>query len=109
MLAYHAGLPLRGGFVGVDVFFVISGFLITGLLVAELTASGTVSWLRFVGRRIRRLLPAAVLVLVATSVVSCVRRTRAAPAGPRGRHHGAAAYVVNWVFARRESTTSRPT
>ena len=102
VLAYHAGLPLRGGFVGVDVFFVISGFLITGLLVAELHASGTVSWLRFVGRRIRRLLPAAVLVLVATSVVSWF-----VVPGLRRRDVGvdiaaSAAYVVNWVFARRE-------
>jgi peptidoglycan/LPS O-acetylase OafA/YrhL len=102
VLAYHAGLPLHGGFVGVDVFFVISGFLITGLLVAELRSSGTVSWLRFVGRRIRRLLPAAVLVLVATSLVSSV-----VVPGLHRRDIGidiaaSAAYVVNWVFARRE-------
>ncbi|HET9021236.1 MAG TPA: acyltransferase family protein [Ornithinibacter sp.] len=102
VLAHHAGLPLRGGFVGVDVFFVISGFLITGLLVAELRSSGTVSWLRFVGRRIRRLLPAAVLVLVVTSLVSYV-----VVPGLRRRDIGvdiaaSAAYVVNWVFAHRE-------
>src|SRR5512141_1306955 len=70
VLAYHAGLPVRGGFVGVDIFFVISGFLIPGLLVAELDRSGSISWFRFVGRRIRRLLPAAVLVWVLPSVVS---------------------------------------
>lgn len=102
VLAHHAGLPLRGGFVGVDVFFVISGFLITGLLVNELWSTGTISWLRFVGRRIRRLLPAAVLVLVATSLVSFL-----VVPGLRRRDIGvdiaaAAAYVVNWVFARRE-------
>ncbi len=103
VLAYHAGLPLRGGFVGVDVFFVISGFLITGLLVAELDRSGSISWIRFVGRRIRRLLPAAVLVLVAISAVSYV-----VVPGLRRRDIGidvmaASAYVVNWVFARRET------
>ncbi|HET6967163.1 MAG TPA: acyltransferase family protein [Ornithinibacter sp.] len=102
VLAHHAGLPLHGGFVGVDVFFVISGFLITGLLVNELWSTGTISWLRFVGRRIRRLLPAAVLVLVATSLVSF-----AVVPGLHRRDIGvdiaaAAAYVVNWVFARRE-------
>ena len=43
VLAYHAGLPVRGGFVGVDIFFVISGFLITGLLVAELDRNGSIS------------------------------------------------------------------
>jgi peptidoglycan/LPS O-acetylase OafA/YrhL len=103
VLAYHAGLPVRGGFVGVDVFFVISGFLITGLLLAELEASGSISWVRFVGRRIRRLLPAAVLVLVLTSVVSWF-----VVPGLRRRDIGvdvaaAAMYVVNWVFARRET------
>ncbi|HYN68026.1 MAG TPA: acyltransferase family protein [Ornithinibacter sp.] len=103
VLAYHAGLPLRGGFVGVDIFFVISGFLITGLLVAELERSGSISWVRFVGRRIRRLLPAAVLVLVAISAVSWF-----VVPGLHRRDIGvdiaaAAAYVVNWVFARRET------
>ena len=102
VLAHHAGLPLHGGFVGVDVFFVISGFLITGLLVNELWSTGTISWLRFVGRRIRRLLPAAVLVLVATSMVSFL-----VVPGLRRREIGvdiaaAAAYVVNWVLAGRE-------
>ena len=103
MLAYHAGLPVRGGFVGVDIFFVISGFLITGLLVAELDRSGSISWIRFVGRRIRRLLPAAVLVLVTISAWSWF-----VVPGLRRRDIGvdvaaAAMYVVNWVFARRET------
>ena len=103
VLAYHAGLPVRGGFVGVDIFFVISGFLITGLLVAELDRSGSISWIRFVGRRIRRLLPAAVLVLVSISAVSWF-----VVPGLRRRDIGvdvaaAAMYVVNWVFASRET------
>ncbi len=102
VLAYHAGLPVRAGFVGVDVFFVISGFLITGLLVTELERTGRISWVRFVGRRVRRLLPAAVLVLVVVSVVAL-----AVVPGLRRREIGydvmaAATYVVNWVLARRE-------
>ncbi|HEX6916663.1 MAG TPA: acyltransferase, partial [Phycicoccus sp.] len=102
VLLYHAGLPVRAGFVGVDVFFVISGFLITGLLVAELERDGRISWLRFVGRRIRRLLPAAVLVLVVISAVSFV-----VVPGLRRREVGydvmaASVYVVNWALARRE-------
>jgi len=71
VVGYHVGLPLfGGGFVGVDVFFVISGFLITGLLVAEATATGHVSLARFWARRARRLLPAATLVLVLVALAS---------------------------------------
>ena len=65
VVAYHAGLPgIGGGFVGVDVFFVISGFLITRLLLDELTATGRIHFASFLARRVRRLLPAfAVMVL----------------------------------------------
>ena len=66
VVLFHAGLPVAGGFVGVDVFFVISGFLITGLLLREHERSGRVSLSRFYARRIRRLLPAAAVVLVAS-------------------------------------------
>jgi peptidoglycan/LPS O-acetylase OafA/YrhL len=69
VVLYHAGLPwLPGGYVGVDVFFVISGYLITGLLVREVQAQGRAHLLNFLARRARRLLPAAI-VLVA--VVAC--------------------------------------
>jgi peptidoglycan/LPS O-acetylase OafA/YrhL len=65
----HVGL-LRGGFVGVDVFFVVSGYLITGLLWRELSRSGRLSLAGFYGRRARRLLPASVLVIVVTAVAA---------------------------------------
>lgn len=66
VLVYHL-LPnrLTGGFVGVDVFFVISGFLIIGLLVGEIRRTGRISLLDFYARRVRRLLPAATAVLLA--------------------------------------------
>jgi peptidoglycan/LPS O-acetylase OafA/YrhL len=71
VVGYHAGLPfLPGGFIGVDVFFVISGFLITGLLVTEVTRTGRVDLARFWARRARRLLPAATLVLALTALVT---------------------------------------
>ena len=71
VVAYHVGVPfVSGGFVGVVVFFVISGFLITGLLVKEATSTGHVDLSRFWARRARRLLPAATLVLAATALVS---------------------------------------
>lgn len=72
VLVYHAGVVevVPGGFVGVDVFFVISGFLITGLLIRELERDGRVSLGRFYARRAKRLLPAAGLVLVVTAVLT---------------------------------------
>lgn len=67
VVAYHCGLPvITGGYVGVDVFFVISGFLITGLLLREARSSGTLSIPRFYARRALRLLPASTVVVVAT-------------------------------------------
>jgi peptidoglycan/LPS O-acetylase OafA/YrhL len=67
VVLYHAGLPwLSGGYIGVDVFFVISGFLMTALIVREIDSTGRVSLPSFYARRIRRLLPAAALVLVTT-------------------------------------------
>jgi peptidoglycan/LPS O-acetylase OafA/YrhL len=71
VVLYHAGVPgLAGGYVGVDCFFVISGYLITGLLIAEATRHGRISFLVFYARRARRILPAAVLVLSATVLAS---------------------------------------
>ena len=65
VVAYHAGLPgFAAGFIGVDVFFVLSGYLITLLLVGELDSSGTVQLGRFWARRARRLVPAAAAMVV---------------------------------------------
>ncbi len=67
----HAGVGfLAGGYVGVDVFFVLSGYLITQLLLAEAARSGRVSLVNFYIRRARRILPAAALTLVATDVAA---------------------------------------
>jgi hypothetical protein len=63
VVAFHAGLPVPGGFMGVDVFFAISGFVITAMLVAELEPSGRLDLPRFYVRRARRLLPALALML----------------------------------------------
>ncbi|WP_232050200.1 acyltransferase [Actinoplanes sp. OR16] len=63
----HAGVGrVEGGYVGVDVFFVISGFLITGLLLGEHRRTGTISLPRFYARRAMRLLPVATVVVLAT-------------------------------------------
>jgi len=67
----HAGLTLLGGgFIGVDVFFVVSGFLITGLLLRDHAELGRIRFLNFYSRRARRILPAAALTLVATDVAA---------------------------------------
>jgi peptidoglycan/LPS O-acetylase OafA/YrhL len=71
VVLFHAEMPgFGGGFVGVDVFFVISGFLITGLLWREATSTGTVRLRNFYGARARRLLPASALVGVITMIAS---------------------------------------
>jgi peptidoglycan/LPS O-acetylase OafA/YrhL len=73
VVAYHAGIPgISGGFVGVDIFFVISGYLITGLLVQELITTGSIRLGAFIARRIRRLLPALLTVVMATLGISMV-------------------------------------
>src|SRR6185503_9196379 len=71
VIAAHAGVPfLPGGFVGVDVFFVISGYLIASLLYREVLLTGRVSIGAFWARRARRILPAATLVTVVTVLLS---------------------------------------
>src|ERR1700757_3753422 len=73
VVLYHAGIPgVAGGYIGVDVFFVISGFLITGLLWQEVATTNTVALGRFYGARARRLLPAAATVGVATALAAAV-------------------------------------
>jgi peptidoglycan/LPS O-acetylase OafA/YrhL len=99
VLGSHAGLPgFSGGFVGLDVFYVLSGFLITGLLVSELERTGRVSLRDFYARRARRLLPLAGTVLLATLLGALVLF-------PASRLHevsddalAAALYVANWHF-----------
>ncbi len=68
VVAFHAGLPLPGGFVGVDIFFVISGFVITAMLLRERESLGRVRWGRFYARRFKRLTPA--LSLTRPSAIS---------------------------------------
>jgi peptidoglycan/LPS O-acetylase OafA/YrhL len=73
VVLYHADIPgVAGGYIGVDVFFVISGFLITGLLWHEVSTANTIRLGRFYGARARRLLPAAATVGVATAAVAAI-------------------------------------
>lgn len=93
VVAYHAGTPITGGFVGVDVFFVVSGYVITRMLLREVQRSGRVRFGRFYLRRIRRLLPALGFMLVVTLLLSIAL----APIGAQQitARTGAAAAMIN--------------
>ena len=81
VVAYHVRLPgISGGFVGVDVFFVISGYVITQLLARRLEATGRLSLADFYARRIRRLFPALGLMLLVTVLLGYFLLS---PTGPR--------------------------
>src|SRR5438034_635988 len=98
----HAGVSfLPGGFVGVDVFFVLSGFLITGLLLAEARAHGSVSLLDFYVRRARRILPAAALTLLATDIAAFFLLNFVRARGTVEDSLHAAGFAANFQFAGR--------
>ena len=100
VLLYHAGVTwLPGGYVGVDVFFVISGFLITGMLVRQSLEKGRIDLADFYARRIRRILPAATIVLVFVAVFTLVLLPRTRWESIGTEIVGSALYLVNWVFA----------
>jgi peptidoglycan/LPS O-acetylase OafA/YrhL len=99
VVAYHLGASwLPGGFLGVDVFLVISGYLITSLLLAELRQAGRIDVVRFWLRRARRLLPALFLMLGVVLAVMVLAHPGEV-AGLRGAVAASAAYVGNWYFA----------
>jgi peptidoglycan/LPS O-acetylase OafA/YrhL len=100
VVLFHAGMPgVSGGYVGVDVFFVISGFLITGLLWREVTGDGTVRLGRFYGARARRLLPASATVGVATAVGAALLLPPLQARRVLGDGIASALYVGNYRFA----------
>lgn len=70
VIIFHAGLPLPGGFAGVDVFFVISGFVITSMLLTELESGQGMNLKKFYLRRIRRLLPALATTSISTAAIA---------------------------------------
>jgi peptidoglycan/LPS O-acetylase OafA/YrhL len=98
VLLYHAGISwLPGGFLGVEVFFVLSGYLITALLLAEWRTKGSVDVKAFWMRRARRLLPALYLLIVATLAYAVVFLPGEV-AGLRNDALAAFGYVTNWYL-----------
>ncbi|MGO4839948.1 acyltransferase family protein, partial [Rhizobiaceae sp. 2RAB30] len=94
---WPAALP--GGYVGVDVFFVISGYLITGLLVRSAERDGHVSLIDFYSRRARRLLPAATVVLVATAIGTVLILPQSRWQETADQITASALYLQNWLLA----------
>jgi peptidoglycan/LPS O-acetylase OafA/YrhL len=102
VVVFHSGLAPRGGFLGVDVFFVISGFVIGRLLLAEQAQHGRIALGRFYARRVRRLLPALAVVLVFVALVSLLVLS---PLGTtrettKNTGIGAALYLANFAILR---------
>jgi peptidoglycan/LPS O-acetylase OafA/YrhL len=104
VVLFHAGSDrFSGGFVGVDVFFVLSGYLVTQLLLRDLVAGGRIGFGRFYARRARRLLPASFATLLVTAAVYSAIATPGEIADALGGFRAAFLYWANWFFFR-EST-----
>jgi peptidoglycan/LPS O-acetylase OafA/YrhL len=95
VVVFHAGLGLNGGFVGVDVFFVISGFVITEMLLKEHDATRRIGLPAFYLRRMRRLLPALALVLTVTMALSVLAGPIGATKAALGTGAAAALFAAN--------------
>jgi peptidoglycan/LPS O-acetylase OafA/YrhL len=97
VLAYHGGLPwARGGFLGVDAFFVLSGYLITSLLLTEWRARSAIGLSAFWSRRARRLLPALFLMLIGVAGYAVVFAAPDELGKLRGDALATIGYVANW-------------
>lgn len=98
VLIYHADL-LPGGYIGVDIFYVISGYLITGILLRELEKSGLLDFRAFYARRFKRLLPSSVVVIVFTGVASWLLLPTSMRQNLGKELIAASTYVSNFLFA----------
>jgi peptidoglycan/LPS O-acetylase OafA/YrhL len=104
VVAFHAHLgAFSGGFIGVDVFFVLSGFLVTGILVRYLAHDGHMQWRTFYSRRARRILPAAIVTLCVTAVAYSVIATPINVLDAFGGFRAACLYIANWFFIRQST------
>lgn len=98
VLSHVTGMP-SGGFIGVDVFFVVSGFLITGLLLREYDRTGRISFTGFYKRRIKRILPASIVVILVTAVASYLLLPKSRADSSLWDAVWAFLFVGNWRFA----------
>ena len=99
VVLFHAGSgSFPGGYVGVDVFFVLSGFLVTQLLLRDIAGRGSIRLGRFYARRFRRLLPAAFVALIVTTIVFSAIASPIDIANAVGSFKAAFLYSTNWYF-----------
>jgi peptidoglycan/LPS O-acetylase OafA/YrhL len=99
VVLFHAGNGrFTGGYVGVDIFFVLSGYLVTELLLRDLLGIGGIRFARFYSRRFRRLLPAAFVALIVTGFVYVAIASPLEVANAVGSFKAAFLYVTNWYF-----------
>lgn len=104
VIAFHVRAPgWGGGFAGVDLFFVLSGFLITGMLLSDVAAYGTVRLATFWNRRFRRLMPAFLLMIAVVSVWAATLALPVTRAGLRTDLTWSLLYLGNWHFIRSAS------
>jgi peptidoglycan/LPS O-acetylase OafA/YrhL len=104
VVLYHAGWSwMSGGYLGVDVFFVLSGYLITGILIQEITRTGTVSLVNFWARRARRLLPAGTVVVLAVLAINLVVMSPFEQIAHAHTARAFAVYASNILFAARST------
>ncbi len=99
VIANHLTAWPTGGYIGVDIFFVVSGYLITGHLMREATETGRVRLARFWSRRAKRLLPAALVVLGASTVLTMIWLPITARQASLEQIRAAAAYFLNWLLS----------
>src|SRR5579872_5879091 len=105
IIAFHTGLnSVPGGYYGVDAFFVLSGFLITSLLVKEWGSSGTIRLRRFWAGRARRLLPALFLLLTVMGIVMAFVPTLLEAPHMLGYAIATVFYVSNWYSTHTSAT-----
>ncbi len=104
VLLFHAGSGVfSGGYIGVDVFFVLSGYLVTQLLLRDIDKGGAIRFARFYSRRFRRLLPAAFVALIVTAVVFTAISSAVEVSGAVGSFKAAFLYSANWYFIHHAS------
>ncbi len=106
VVGFHMGLPrAANGFIGVDIFFVLSGYLITGILIAEIERTGNLDVGRFYARRARRLLPASTVVIVATMVGAAIWLSSDSWSAIGRSGIASSLYVANLFFGVTEGAT----